>query len=298
MIGLSMLKRSALSTANSRQIDFATVDWRKIVIFCILTLTLTWLWWIIRFFPHVQPDMLIDRTALGPLDVPVGMFGPLLAAVILKLLYKEEFRGSLGLKRSWNVYALAYLVPTTLGIAAIWINHLAGWARFDWAGASPLALVPGQILITLLAALTAIGEEYGWRGYLLPRLLPLGTTKASLIVGIIWGGWHLPLLVTGLTYPGQTAILSIFVFLLSITLLSFLFTWFSRFSRGSVLVAALVHGALNALSELTSPQHISAGNPLIVNPFGLTTAIVLFLAVVLYGLRFQYLLTTIKRYSP
>jgi hypothetical protein len=104
--------------------------------------------------------------------------------------------------------------------------------------------------------------------------------------------------VTGLTYPGQTAILSIFVFLLSITLLSFLFTWFSRFSRGSVLVAALVHGALNALSELTSPQHISAGNPLIVNPFGLTTAIVLFLAVVLYGLRFQYLLTTIKRYSP
>ena len=264
--------------------DRITVHWRKVVLFCALTYALTWLWWIFRFLPHLQPNGSINRSAIGPLDVQVGMFGPLLAAVILRLIDKDGFRGSLGLKRPWKVYALAYLIPTMLGIIAISFNHLVGWSRFNWAGESLLELVPGQILITLLASLTALGEEYGWRGYLLPLLLPLGNTKATLIVGLIWGGWHLPLLVTGLTYPGQPALLSIAVFLLSTVLISFLFTWFYRFSGGSVAIAALVHGALNALSELSSPQHIPTGSPLIVNPFGLTTGIVVFLAVMLMSI--------------
>jgi membrane protease YdiL (CAAX protease family) len=52
----------------------------------------------------------------------------------------------------------------------------------------------------------AFGEEFGWRGYLLPRLLPLGEVKAAIIVGLIWGPWHLPVLIVGLNYPGEPII--------------------------------------------------------------------------------------------
>lgn len=67
------------------------------------------------------------------------------------------------------------------------------------------------ILIPWINSVFAFGEELGWRGFLLPRLMPLGKTKAYLLVGIIWGLWHAPLITMG--YRSYTnAVLGIIIF--------------------------------------------------------------------------------------
>jgi membrane protease YdiL (CAAX protease family) len=140
------------------------------------------------------------------------------------------------------------------------------------------AFTPGKPLATLLpvmlvagvpvGALLAFGEEYGWRGYLLRKLLPLGELKAGLVVGVIWSLWHLPILIVGLNYPGENIAALVAVFLLATILLSLLHTRFYVISGGSVIVTAVLHGSLNTFSDrLTDPKHL-AGAPLVVGGGG------------------------------
>src|SRR4029078_339351 len=70
-----------------------------------------------------------------------------------------------------------------------------------------------------------LGEEYGWRGYLLPRLLPLGETTATLIGAIIWAMWPLPILLIGLNYPEQSLMTVLPVFAMTVVLLAFRSKW-------------------------------------------------------------------------
>ena len=72
----------------------------------------------------------------------------------------------------------------------------------------PALVWPGLFAVTLFVApfvngLVAFGEELGWRGYLLPKLLPLGRLRAHLLLGVIWSLWHLPLVLVGFMYPGH-----------------------------------------------------------------------------------------------
>ena len=92
------------------------------------------------------------------------------------------------------------------------------------------------LLNSIIGAPLALGEEYGWRGYLLPRLLPLGEIRATLLLGMIWGIWHLPVLLIGLNYPSQPLWAALLVFIFNIVILAFPFTWLYRASRGSPLV--------------------------------------------------------------
>jgi membrane protease YdiL (CAAX protease family) len=55
----------------------------------------------------------------------------------------------------------------------------------------------------LVTTVPTFGEEFGWTGYLLPRLLPLGRWRAALLYGVAWGLWHAPVIVGGHNYPGH-----------------------------------------------------------------------------------------------
>ncbi len=104
----------------------------------------------------------------------------------------------------------------------------------------PLSIFLGPLINFVFG----LGEEIGWRGFLLPRLMPLGKFKAYLILGILWGLWHAPLIYAGFNYPGHP-ITGIFM----MCALSFAFGLFINemtLHYRSSLLAAFIHGAVNA----------------------------------------------------
>lgn len=103
-------------------------------------------------------------------------------------------------------------------------------------------------LAPLINMLFALGEELGWRGYLLPHLMPLGQWKAILFSGIVWGVWHAPAIAQGHNYPGYP-ILGIFMMIVFCVLLGIILSWLYLNTR-SPWVAALAHGSVNAVAGL------------------------------------------------
>ena len=112
------------------------------------------------------------------------------------------------------------------------------------------AQMGAALLVTpLVNAIPALGEEWGWRGWLLPRLTRLGTLRALLLSGVIWGLWHAPLTLLGYNYaelgpwaaPAFTGFCVVFGVLLGWT----------RLYSGSVWPAVIGHAALNAWAGLT-----------------------------------------------
>jgi membrane protease YdiL (CAAX protease family) len=135
-------------------------------------------------------------------------------------------------------------------VAALYLFSLFGGPPIDWSELDPLySVVPLIIILTILAGM---GEEFGWRGFAMPRLQArYNALVASIIIGVLWGLWHIPLfLVEGTTqYDWQLeaglipAVLGYMVFLIA---WSIQFTWVFNNTRGSVLLAAVLHGAGNA----------------------------------------------------
>jgi membrane protease YdiL (CAAX protease family) len=138
-----------------------------------------------------------------------------------------------------------------------------------------LALLQGLVAGPTVNALAAFGEELGWRGLLLRELEGLGMWRASVVIGVIWGFWHAPLIVQGHNYPehpwaggfmmtGMTVLLS--------PLLGYL-----TLRANSVLAAAIFHGTFNATAGLAILM-VEGGNDLIVGVTGLSGIVVLLLA--------------------
>jgi uncharacterized protein len=200
----------------------------------------------------------------------VAMWGPGVAAIIVTLFVaKKPFSrlrlNTLGPKR---FYLWAWLLPIPLAILAGLLTVLFRLAEVDWeftmmrnamesaasGGAVPIVLI---VLIQIAFAFTlgplinvvfALGEELGWRGYLLPQLLPLGQWKAMLISGVIWGVWHAPAIAQGHNYPGYP-VLGVLMMIVFCVLLGIIFSWMYLNTR-SPWVAALAHGSVNAVAGL------------------------------------------------
>jgi membrane protease YdiL (CAAX protease family) len=112
------------------------------------------------------------------------------------------------------------------------------------------------LFLAILTLTDGLGEELAWRGFALPRLLTrYNALVASVVLGVIWALWHLPLLWTegnGMFH------LPVWLLLLDLTAKSILFTWVFLHTRGSVLIAMLFHGATNLF--LVSPEVVSTGD--------------------------------------
>ncbi len=264
------------------------INWREVVLFVLLAYGLAWAWWDFLFFPYLgtlltESTTPTDLVTQAGVAVVLGMFAPMIAALIMRIFVsKEGLKGSLGLLRPWKYYLAALLVPAVFVTAVVLIVQALGLGEFRWS------LVGWLVYLTLLLkalpnVLFTLGEEYGWRGYLLPRLLPLGEIKATLLVGLIWGLWHVPLLLAGLNYPGVNPWLAILVFLFTVVALSFAYTWFYVASSGSVFVVALLHESNNTCADtFWQPPLMSEGSQLAAS---LVAGVVMVaLVVVAYGL--------------
>jgi CAAX protease family protein len=111
-----------------------------------------------------------------------------------------------------------------------------------------LSVIPA-ILGSFLADPGPLGEELGWRGFALPRLLKdRSALSAGVILGVIWGVWHLPAFIIGGTPQNN---MSFPLFMIGIVALSVLMTWAFKGTSGSILAAALIHWGFNTCSDMT-----------------------------------------------
>ena len=244
------------------------VRWKEVALYCFLAYLFTWIYWLSALWtknPH-HPFYAVPYVGEG-----LGMFGPMLAALAMRAwISKEGFKGSLGPARAVRFYLIAFLAPLVFTLCLIAFNQATGIGRFEWVYSVPL---PRMILIAIglvfLFIPLGIGEEYGWRGYLLPRLLPLGEIRATLLLGVIWALWHLPVLVLR---PGPLW-LGIPLFVATVTLLAFPFTWLYRAAGASVLVVSLFHSSFDVWGDFfTSAIAYPDQNQLLVNAGGVVGA--------------------------
>jgi len=129
------------------------------------------------------------------------------------------------------------------------------WPRF---GDEPWYVIVAATFASLVIGGQA-GEELGWRGYALPRMARrLGMRGASLLLGVLWAGWHLPLfLLSGIDKSGQ----SFPVYLLQVTAISVAMAWLYLHTDGSLLLAMLMHSAINQSKDLVPSAVAGATDP-------------------------------------
>jgi membrane protease YdiL (CAAX protease family) len=149
----------------------------------------------------------------------------------------EMFKGRVigGLNLRWSLVAL--LLFPVVAAAGLLIHSLFGGPSL---GLRTTALLPQVIVILLIS----LGEEFGWRGFALPRLQErFSALNASLVLGLVWGFWHFPAFLIGAGVPLD---MPFAMFLLWTVLATILMTWVYNNTGGSVLSAILMHSAANA----------------------------------------------------
>jgi uncharacterized protein len=118
-----------------------------------------------------------------------------------------------------------------------------------------------------IGTLFALGEEIGWRGYMLPRLFSFGVVPAMLIVGFLHGVWHLPIMLTTDYYHNTgNPLLVVPLFLVTLTLAG-VFFGFIRIWTGSVWAVAIAHAAANTAWELMT-EMTETKSPLVLEYVG------------------------------
>jgi len=189
------------------------------------------------------------------------MWSPALASVITRLVLREGFADvsfQWGGRRSLRAILLAFAVPLAVGSLAYGTAYLAGLAQFAPPAlpflppsAGPLAsfalvLALSGTLGTLVLLLTTAGEEIGWRGYLLPRLIQAGAPRPILLTGLIWGAWHLvPLFTVGYA-AGPSPLFSALILMIQIVAFGYIVAWM-RLDTGSIWPCVVAHAAWNAI---------------------------------------------------
>lgn len=252
----------------TEEIKSNRLDRKPLIIFLTIAFLPAWLLFV---FPLLfkSVEMEISRI-VGLVSWSLAMWMPGLGAILANKFGEGKKFSELRLNRLGKIgfYFWAWLAPIALTIAAGFVTWLFGWGKVGNLGnlfdgdlirtgeipfiTSPLMLVgifaSTVILAPLFNTLFALGEELGWRGYLLPKLLPLGQVPAMIISGVIWGIWHAPAILMGHNYPGYPGLgvvmMTVFTILMGIFL-----SWLYLKTK-SPWAPALSHGTLNAIASL------------------------------------------------
>jgi uncharacterized protein len=237
------------------------------------------------------------------------MFIPMISAIIVeKVIHRESLKRNLFISFRFNKwFFIAWLLPLFLSLATLGISLLSPGVTYSPEMTGMMErfenlMTPEQMdqmrlsfekmpvhpfWITLVQALIAgitinavagFGEESGWRGFLLKEFKEMNFIKAALIIGLIWGIWHFPLILMGHNYP-QHPVAGVFMMIMWCIMLSPLFLYITIKAK-SVIAAAILHGSINATAGL-SIMVINGGNDLTVGLTGLTGFITLFIFLIL-----------------
>jgi membrane protease YdiL (CAAX protease family) len=201
---------------------------------------------LVIFFRLVAPE--------SDIVVMANMLTPALAAVIMLYVLtsdgdKRKGPFSLGLTRSgWHSWGLALLLPLvvlTITYGLAWLSSAAGFLAPTGEGWFPNLFIKLLIVLLILIPLS-LGEEIGFRGYLLPRLQELEPTKAVVISGFLHGTWHLPLILLTSFYLNEgNRFLTIPLFLMLLTAAGVMYGVL-RLTTDSLWPSVILHAAFNA----------------------------------------------------
>ncbi len=262
----------------------AKLDTRRLTIFLALAFGIAWITGLAIYLtgglthsPALGPG---GRITLALILLSTGyMWAPALANILTRLITREGFHNLWlwpRLRRGWPYWLAGWLIPPILTLLGMLVYFLIFPGQFDpsfkvlqaaldrarglTGRAIPFTaqayflvqLAQAVILSPILNAIATIGEEFGWRAYLQPKLLPIGTRKALLIIGLIWGVWHWPVIFMGYEYGFNywgAPFVGPLLFLAFTVAMAILFGWLV-IRGGSVWPSVIAHGAINGIAAL------------------------------------------------
>lgn len=268
--------------------------WKKIALFYALTMLFS------GFFEAFV--LHAGRMDAGNLFYVTGsMWSPALAAFATKRIFGESIRelpwGWGAAKYVW----LGYFIPVTYALPVyvfVWLTKLGGFGgaeftkgtaeTFGWSDLSPGLTLILFVLFTATLGLVgkssrALGEEIGWRGFLVPELSKVvGFTGVSLISGSMWAFYHFPVLIFADYNAGTPVWFGLACFTLGVVAESFIFAWITLHS-GSLWPAVIMHGAHNLwIQSILTPLTRDTGpTKYLVDEFGIGLVLTAVLAAII-----------------
>lgn len=242
--------------------------------FFFYTIALSWLGFALAAYVPALGNAIFLLAIFMPALVAIWLTGTTQAEAGLKALFARVVEWRVGLQ--WYVFAAAYMLAIRLAAAAIQRLATGTWPQFhfDWM------IVVGGTIISMPAI---AGEEIGWRGFALPRLgTKYGYGAGSAILGALWALWHLPVffMLPGNGNYGQ----SFPLFFIGVVPLSIAMGWLFVHTKGSILLAILMHSAVNNTHEIVQSGYAA------ISPFSLNTTLVAWLTLALLWIGAAYFL--------
>ena len=265
---------------------------KQILIFLLFSFGISWIFGLVIFLtgriessPELVPNSGI--TLAFVLTASGYMWGPAFAHILTRLVTRAGWKDLYlkpQIRRAWKLLLAGWFLPGLLTLLGTLCYFLIFPDHFD----TTLSLITNQaptanntndlyvyiliqIAISLLISgplnlIATFGEEFGWRGFLLPAMLPYGKRKALVLSSIIWGIWHWPMVLMGhnygLDYWGYPW-LGLAVTVCFTLAIGVYFGWLSL-KGGSVWPAVLAHGSLNGMASvgmlfLSRPPYLVLG---------------------------------------
>lgn len=259
--------------------------------FFLLTYAVTWTCFIsVAIFSYENQESPIGLTTVQQILIFLGTIAPSLIALFLTASAGKTGETQTLLNRigkwqvniKWYLFAAGYIAVIKLLVALTHRIITGAWPQF---GQEAWHLI---IVAILFSTWVQAGEEIGWRGFALPRMTAkFGLPFSTLLLGILWACWHLPLFfVRGSDTFGQ----SFFLYLMQVTALSVALGWLYWRTQGSLLIVMLMHAAANNTSNIV-PSAVPGAS----NPFALSNSLVAWLTVILLWIFALYFLLRMRK---
>jgi uncharacterized protein len=214
-----------------------------------LVLAFTWSWGFGLVSQYVMPQSVVAGTILAI----VSGFGPSLSGIFVVAFFSGHaklrawFLQCLKWRIDWRWYTVAFCIPPAIMLLGLVLYSVTGGVIQTSVPIGKLPLfIANFALIFVLGG--PLGEEFGWRGFALPAISArLNWRAASLLVGVIWSVWHLPLFYMAGTPQSH---MSFLLFLVSTTAESVMFAWLFRNTSQSIVPAMIMHTSINVWMSL------------------------------------------------
>jgi uncharacterized protein len=209
--------------------------------------------------------LVLNGTTLDPgspryLLFLLGGFGPSLAGLIMTAIsdgrtgLRDLWRRTIRFKFGLQWYLIIFLLFPVINALTLVFTNAIGGPPFDFALALSLSVAPNLMVPVFISFFLfgALAEEFGWRGYALDRLQArFGPALGSLLLGVLWGVWHLPLFyISGA--PQHDSGLSFILFFIWIVALSPIYTWIYNGTGRSLAAILLLHW-ISTIAETILP---------------------------------------------